>query len=76
MRAMNFDHPNWVPLERAIGAWCAQFMWMGREGGVAFYKHIDTRRYLRLDSDGRCYREGPRGLELANLDEEVKRVFE
>jgi hypothetical protein len=73
---MNFDQPNWAPLERLIGAGCAAFMWMWCEGDVQFYKHIDTRRYLLLDSDGRCYRQGPRGLEPANLDEELKRVFE
>jgi hypothetical protein len=76
MRTMTFDKPNWEPLERLIGPKCAEFMWMWRENEVEFYKHIGTRRYLRLDSQGRCYREGARGLELANRDEELKRVFE
>jgi hypothetical protein len=76
MRVKNFDNPNWRPLEKLIGSRCAQFMWMGREGELECYKHIDTRRYIHLDSKGRCFREGPEGLEPANLDEELKRVFE
>lgn len=76
MRTKTFDNPNWVPLERLIGLRCAEFMWMGREGGIEFYKHVNTRRYIRLDSCGGCFREGASGLEPANLDEELKRVFE
>lgn len=76
MHRMSFDNPNWLPLERLIGSCCAQFMWMGRQGDVEFYKHIDTRRYIRLNSRGACFREGPGGLEPANLEEELKRVFE
>ena len=45
-----FETPNWVPLEtklretgRPIGL-CAAFMWMWRDRGIEFYKHIDTRR--------------------------------
>lgn len=74
-RVKDYDNANWKPLENVIGSRCARFMWMGCEGDVQFYKHIDTRRYIRLDSQGRCFREGPNGLELGNLDEEIKRVF-
>lgn len=70
------DHPDWTPLERILGPVCTQFMWMGRKGDVQFYKHIQTRRYLRLDSCGQCYRESPQGLEPANLEEELKRLVE
>jgi hypothetical protein len=49
---------------------------MWREGKVDFYKHINTRRYLRLDAEGHCYREGSEGLEPANLEQELKQVFE
>lgn len=73
---MTFDDPNWLPLERLVGSRCAEFMWMRREGGVEFYKHTRTRRYIRLDGRGVCFREGQGGLEPANLDEELKRVFE
>jgi hypothetical protein len=31
---------------------CAAFMWMWRDRGIEFYKHIDIRRYLLLDSEG------------------------
>lgn len=60
MNGMNFDHPNWAPLER---------------GEVEFYKHIRRRRSLRLEASGGCYQQGPQGLEPASLNEELKRVF-
>ena len=43
------------------GAPCAAFMWMYRTDGLEFYKHIDTRRYLILDSDGACYSYDAKG---------------
>jgi hypothetical protein len=46
------------------------------EGGVEFYKNIRTRRCLRLDSEGRCYRGGPDGPKLADVNAELKRVTE
>lgn len=53
---------------------CEQFMWMWRENGVEFYKHILTRRYLLLDSSGQCYRQSESGLERAQFKEEMLRV--
>ncbi|AXC16241.1 hypothetical protein ACPOL_7041 (plasmid) [Acidisarcina polymorpha] len=53
---MNIDNAtetreSWRPLENAIGpALCKDFMWMGQAGTVQLYKHIDTRRYLLIDS--------------------------
>jgi len=47
---------NWGPLEKLIGSHCGEFMWMCRQDGVEFYKHVHTRRYLLLDSQSRCYR--------------------
>lgn len=76
MRVKNYDKPNWRPLEKLIGSGCTEFMWMWRDGDVEFYKHIDTRRCLRLNNQGLCFREGPNGLEPANIEEELKRVFE
>ena len=55
------DHPVWEPLERAAGMELADgFMWMYEidttDGGhIQAYKHIDTRRYLHLDGEGRAY---------------------
>lgn len=41
----------WIPLAQTVGhALCKDFMWMGRAGTVEIYKHIDTRRYLRIDA--------------------------
>jgi hypothetical protein len=42
---------SWIPLEKALGpAQCVDFMWMGSAGTLQIYKHIDTRRYLLIDS--------------------------
>jgi hypothetical protein len=71
----SFENPNWAPLEKMAGPRvCAQFMWMWRENGVEFYKHILTRRYLLLDSSGQCYRQSESGLEQAEFQEELLRV--
>ena len=69
-----FERPDWTPLERLIGNRCCQFMWMWRQGGIQFYKHIRTRRYLVLDSEGCCYRQTAMGLEAVDLVAELKRV--
>ena len=72
-----FENPNWKPLEKVIGPdGCGAFMWMWSEAGVEFYKHFRTRRYLLLDLEGRCYRHGPNGLELADTASELERVTE
>jgi hypothetical protein len=42
---------NWAPLETKLlesgipATGCAAFMWMWRDCGIEFYKHLDTRRY-------------------------------
>jgi hypothetical protein len=62
------QYVDWEPLkavvgEEGLGAW----MWMHRcdcpDNGAAvhFYKHSWSRRYLRLDADGRVYREARDG---------------
>jgi hypothetical protein len=71
---------NWAPLEtmlRQTGcpvSLCASFMWMYRQNGIEFYKHIDTRRYLLLDSQLRCWRQGDHGPELSDFDREFDLV--
>ena len=35
---------------------------MYRKDGVEFYKHVETRRYLLLDSESRCYRQTGAGV--------------
>ena len=69
-----FDRPDWTPLKRLIGNHCCDFMWMWRQGEIQFYKHINTRRYLLLDSEGRCYRQTATGLEAVDVAAELKRV--
>jgi hypothetical protein len=49
-------------------------MWMWRESGMEFYKHIGTRRYLLLDSKGGCYRQTAIGLDVIDVAAELKRV--
>lgn len=75
MTAMEFGAPNWTPLEAMGGAeLCGEFMWMWRQSGIEFFKHIRTRRYLLLDSRARCYRQTAVGFECADLDTELKRA--
>jgi hypothetical protein len=74
--------PNWLPLETKLResgrpvSLCTAFMGMWRERGIDFYKHIDTRRYLLLGSDRRCWRQGAREPELADFAREFHRVTE
>jgi hypothetical protein len=56
---------TWAPLVRVVGENMARdFMWMfevALECGVSVqaYKHIETRRYLHLNSDGVAYHYEP-----------------
>ena len=75
MIAMECDNPNWAPLEAVGGPeMCSEFMWIGRKCGIEFFKHICTRRYLLLDSEGRCYRQTASGFEPADLETGLKRA--
>ena len=66
---------NWTPLEgRLTEPLCAEFMWMYRENGVEHYKHIITRRYLRLDQAGRCLAWTDGELKEVPFEQEWKRV--
>ena len=71
---------NWAPLETMLGqtgrplSLCASFMWMYRQNGIEFYKHVDTRRYLLLDSQLRCWRQGKHGFEPSDFAREFDLV--
>ena len=66
---------NWAPLEQSLPPeLCAEFMWMYRENGIEHYKHIVTRRYLRLDGHGRCLAWTADGLKEVSFEQEWKRV--
>lgn len=66
---------NWTPLESKLTpAFCAEFMWMYREGGIEHYKHIVTRRYLRLDQNGRCLAWNSGRLTEVPFEQEWQRV--
>ena len=69
-----FERPDWTPLKGLIGNQCCEFMWMRRERGIEFYKHIGTRRYLLLDAKRGCYRQTAAGLEAVDVAAELKRV--
>jgi len=81
-RGMELSPSNWLPLETSLRqsgrpvSLCAAFMWMCRDRGIEFYKHIDTRRYLLLDSQCRCWRQRGLELELADFENEFCRVTE
>ena len=48
---------------------------MWRENGLEYYKHIDSRRYLILDAEGRCY-GGQQQLVRVDFQEELRRITE
>ena len=73
---MEFEPANWKPLEIQIGQRCAEFMWMWRQDGLEYYKHIDTRRYLILDAEGRCYLRRDGDLVGVDFAEEFRRFAE
>jgi hypothetical protein len=57
-RPIEVGTPDWKALEGVLSPEdCADFMYMGHAGGIALYKHCDTRRYLNIDAaPGRFYR--------------------
>ena len=73
---MEFEPANWKPLEIQIGERCAEFMWMWQQDNLEYYKHIDTRRYLILDAEGRTYRRRGGDLVVVDFAEEFCRVAE
>lgn len=63
---------DWKPLEHVVGtAELENWMWMhctpcGETGAdVHFYKHVWSRRYLRIDAEGRVYKEMRDGTPVA-----------
>ena len=67
---------DWRPLERMLGTRrCVDFMFMGRSGQIHLYKHRDTRRYLNIALDGRCFRYSAHGYQPIGLEEAIERVF-
>jgi hypothetical protein len=69
-RGTRSDTPVWEPLIAAVGErLVGTFMWMYEEemadGTVLHvYKHIHTRRYMHLATDGRAYAYAPCGGRL------------
>lgn len=47
---------------------------MYRQGGLDHYKHIETRKYLRLDGEGRCFVPVEVGWKEVAFEDEWKRV--
>ena len=67
---------DWAPLERVLGPQpCECFMFMGRSGELYLYKHIDTRRYLNLDAEGRCFHYTGNGYDPEELRRAIAHVF-
>ena len=65
---------DWSPLEAIVGTGeLANWMWMHCTScadtgtDVHFYKHRWSRRYLRLDADGRVYKELRDGTPVHDL---------
>lgn len=56
----NFDDPKWEPLLELAPDHVEDFMWMFEvelESGLRLHadKHIETREYIHLDSEGRAF---------------------
>ena len=67
---------DWAPLERVLGPQlCECFMFMGRSGELYLYKHVDTRRYLNLDAEGRCFRYTGNEYAPEELRKAITHVF-
>jgi len=67
---------EWTPLEQLlVSNLCEQFMYMGRSAEIYLYKHIDTRRYLNLDTLGQCFRYTGNGYEPEERAKAVAHVF-
>jgi hypothetical protein len=67
---------EWTPLEQMLGPeLCEQFMFMGGSAEIHLYKHIDTRRYLNLDAEGKCFRYTTNGYEPEERAKAVAHVF-
>ena len=67
---------DWAPLERVLGPQlCESFMFMGRSGELYLYKHIDTRRYLNIDAEGRCFRYTGNEYTREELRKAIAHVF-
>lgn len=55
-----YDKPEWEPLLELAAEHIDDFMWMFEvelESGLRLhaYKHVETRRYLHLDKEGRAF---------------------
>lgn len=55
-----YDTPDWEPLLELAAEHADEFMWMFEvelESGLRLhaYKHVETRRYLHLDKEGRAF---------------------
>jgi hypothetical protein len=56
----SWDEPVWEPLEKLLGIYVEDFMWMHavtlKDGTrIHAYKHCDTRQYLYLSDDARPF---------------------
>lgn len=56
----NHDEPNWEPLLELAPTHIEDFMWMFEvelASGLRLhvFKHIETRKYLHLDAEGRAF---------------------
>lgn len=50
-------------------------MFIGRSGELYLYKHVDTRRYLNLDAEGKCFQYTGNGYAPEELRNAIAHVF-
>jgi hypothetical protein len=78
---VQYDAPDWAPLEAAIGSDIADwFMWMAEirlaDGSqLHAYKHQTTRRYLHLTTDGRAFEYHAERYGEVDLAASIARAF-
>lgn len=72
----NNKRSNWKALEEKIGVHSSHFLYVGRTDHINIYKNLPTRMYLYVDDAGGCYARGPHEFELANLEEEWRKIAE
>ena len=69
---------NWTPLVNLVGAREAgDFMFMGTDGDLMLYKHVNTRRYLNINRiSGRTFQfvNCPQGYKAIPTDEALAYV--
>lgn len=50
-------------------------IYIGRKGDITLYKHIDSRRYINIDSQGKCYSYTTNGYVEVDFDKALNHLL-